>query len=85
MQARWRDHCCCAKAISITYFEREGERERVRVCVCVRERERERVSVAVIIQYATRMRRITSSAAGLALLHFSTLSHNRHDFRKKIY
>jgi len=59
------------------YIERERERARVCewVCVCV--------CVAVVIQYGTRMRRITSSVAGLALLYFSTLCHERHDFRKK--
>ena len=46
------------------------------VCVCV--------CVAVVIHYAMRMRRITSSVAGLALLYFSTLSHEQHDFRKNV-
>jgi hypothetical protein len=41
------------------------------------------VSVALVIQHATRMRRIIlSSVACLALLYFPTLSHKLHDFRK---
>jgi hypothetical protein len=42
------------------------------------------VSVAVAIQHAKRMRRIISSpATWSALPYASTLSHKRHDFRKK--
>ena len=40
------------------------------------------VSVALVIHHAKRMRRIILlSVACLALLHFSTLSHKRYDFR----
>jgi len=44
------------------------------------------VFVALIIQHAKRMCRIIlSSVACPALLHFSTLSHKRYDFRERNY
>jgi len=43
------------------------------------------VSVALVMQHAKRMRRMTLSAVVcLALPCFSTLSHKRYDFRKKV-
>ena len=49
----------------------------IKYCECV--------SVALVTQQAMGMRRvILSSVVCLALSYFSTLSHNWHDFRKKI-
>jgi hypothetical protein len=43
------------------------------------------VSVALIIQHSKQMRRIImSSVSCLAVSYFFTLSHERHDFRKKV-
>jgi hypothetical protein len=42
------------------------------------------VFVTVVIQHAKCMRRVAlSSVVSLAIRHFSTLSHKRHDFREK--
>ena len=50
------------------------------LCACVRACAR----AALLIQHATRMRRIALFVASLAPQYFSTLSHKRHDFRKKV-
>ena len=74
-------HCCSGKAISITYLC-------VRACMsvpwcvgmCMRC-----ARVALLIQHARRTRHtVTSFVAPLAPTHFLTLSHKRHDFRKKV-
>jgi hypothetical protein len=65
IEARSCNHCCCGKAISITYSE----------CVFV----------ALVIQHAIHKHCITMSFVSCqALQYFSTLSHKRHDFRKKV-
>ena len=54
-------------------------RARARTCACVC------VHVALLIQHEIRMRHIvTSFVAHLTSPYFLTLSHKRHDFRKKI-
>ena len=98
IQARSRNHCCHGKAISVTYLSvcvcvcvcvctraRACLRLCVRVCVGARACVRACVHVALLIQHATFMRHIfSSSVASLAPLHFSTLSHKRHDFRENV-
>ena len=74
--------CVCARARA-----RMGACMRVcawmtgRLGLCMRARAR----VALFIQHATRMRHIvTSFVAPRSPLYFSTLSHKRCDFRKKV-
>jgi hypothetical protein len=48
------------------------------VCMCL-------VRVALLIQHATLLRHVvTSFVVPLAAPHFSTISHKRRDFRKKV-
>jgi hypothetical protein len=79
-EARTRSHPCCGKAL--------GSLLRICLCVCVGLPGRVgvcmRARVALLIQHATRMRHIVSFVTSLPSQAFSTLSHKRHDFRKKI-
>ena len=64
------------KARSYNHFYR-GKAIRITYSECV--------SVTLFIQHAMRMRRtVLSAVACLDIQYFSTLSHKRHDFRKKI-
>ena len=87
IEARLRNHCCCGKAISITYGS---------VCACLRVHMcmwvPGRVDVCMRIHAcsltnpnATRVRHIvTSFVAPRSPPNFSTLSHKRCYFRKKV-
>jgi hypothetical protein len=75
IKARLRTYCCSGKPIIITYFWRPDVWACAHGCA----------SVALLIQHAIRMRHIvTSFVTPLAPPYFSTLSHKRHDFRKKV-
>jgi hypothetical protein len=80
-----RNHCCCGKAISITYWF-VCAYLRARACVHMDTRARGCVHVhtALLIQHSTRIRHIvTSFVAPMAPPYILTLSHKRCDFRKK--
>ena len=70
------------EACSPKYFATENKKKITQsecVCVCVW------VGVALVIQHATRMRRIILSfVTCLPLLYFSTLLHKPHHFRKNV-
>jgi hypothetical protein len=68
IEAHYYNHCCCGKPVSTTHS--------VCVCMCVNSC----LSFPVRKEYATCL---LSSAAYLAVLYSSTLSHKWHDFRKK--
>jgi hypothetical protein len=69
-----------------TYVQRNTEADSLKSCrgKAISTTNSECVSVALVIQHAMRMRCIIlPSVACPALKHFSTLSHKRHDFRKR--
>ena len=74
-QPRSRNHCCVEKQYVL----------HILACACGGVRVRARV--ALLVQHAKRTRRIIVSSVHLWPLwpppYFSTLSHKRHDFRKK--
>ena len=75
----WRACVCVCVCVFARARVRECGCPRAWACVCNCKR------VTLFIQHAKRMRRIIfSSAASLTPPHFSTLSHKRHDFRKKV-
>ena len=80
IEARSRNHSCRGKTISITYLcLRACVSPGAWACTCAC------VYVALLTQHATRMRHVvTSFAVRLATPYFSTLSHQRRDFRKKV-
>ena len=68
-EAHARDQCCRGKSTNITYSE----------AVCVH------ACVASVIQRTKRMyHTISSSVASPVLSCFSTVTHQRHDFRKYV-
>jgi hypothetical protein len=73
------NHCCTGKATNIKYFVC------VCVCVCPGRCACTYVNVAWLIQHAVCMLHIvTSFVASQSPPHFSTLSHKRWNFRKKV-
>ena len=72
-QACSQNHCCREKAISFTYFC---------VCVCVCVREGGWVHERSVCLRTCRLTLPVCHASSPAPLHFSILSHKRHDFQK---
>jgi hypothetical protein len=85
IEERSRNNCCSGKAISITYWS---------VCACLRVRACAYpgvwacacayVHIALLIQHATRVRIVTSFMATRSQLNYSTFSHKRCSFLKKV-
>ena len=89
--AAFANHCCHSNAINTTHSSVCG-RTRAWVRACVFARASMGVCVCpgawahvhLLIQHARRIRHIVSYVASMAPPYFPTLSHKRHDFRKKL-
>ena len=84
IEVRSRIHCCCGKAINITYLcLRAIARGWVRACLCAHVCGCESGSVGAYLSSMPRAVAILY-ASSLPPPHFLLLSHKRYDFRIKV-